>query len=266
MGSDYSHRFHAGNHGDVFKHAVLLAVIEALPRPMCYVETHAGEGRYRLGPTGEWTEGIGRLDAAGDLPALEAFRRALARAGAAKRTPNRGGDYPGSPLLALGALGPGDTAVLYERDAAAAQALTRATAHDARVRVHAADAWGAALPEAGLVHIDPPYTDKDEWSQAAAAVSRLHKAGAAVMLWYPIKSLTRPNALLAELRQRGTSGAAVELHVTPQEIKRNALHGSGVVLCGAPPGVVQQAAALAAALGPVFATHEGRWSTRVVGW
>ncbi|MFZ4739261.1 MAG: 23S rRNA (adenine(2030)-N(6))-methyltransferase RlmJ, partial [Bradymonadia bacterium] len=62
----YSHRFHAGNHADVFKHLALVALLEASTRagaaPVTYLETHAGEGRYTLGPTGEWTEGIGKLD------------------------------------------------------------------------------------------------------------------------------------------------------------------------------------------------------------
>ena len=61
---DYGHRFHAGNVGDVWKHTALLAVLDALDTgtaPAHYLDTHAGEGVYPLGPTGEWTEGIGRL-------------------------------------------------------------------------------------------------------------------------------------------------------------------------------------------------------------
>jgi 23S rRNA (adenine2030-N6)-methyltransferase len=63
--SDYSHRFHAGNVGDVWKHCVLVEVLrpvgDAVAVASTYVESHAGEGGYALGPTGEWTEGIGRL-------------------------------------------------------------------------------------------------------------------------------------------------------------------------------------------------------------
>ena len=57
---DYSHRFHAGNVGDVLKHLVLVAVLDELlsaERPVRVIETHAGEGRYLLGSTGEWMEG-----------------------------------------------------------------------------------------------------------------------------------------------------------------------------------------------------------------
>src|ERR1043166_6046971 len=65
--ADYSHRYHAGNVGDVWKHCALVEIlrrIAAASRSVAYVESHAGEGRYALGPTGEWTEGIGRLWAA----------------------------------------------------------------------------------------------------------------------------------------------------------------------------------------------------------
>lgn len=278
--SDYSHRYHAANHGDVFKHAVLLAVLAELTRAgrpnVSYVETHAGEGQYRLGNTGEWTEGIARVDAAPELPALAEFRAALARSGAAKRVPNRGGDYPGSPRLALGALRPTDSAHLFEKDPSAAQALERALGHDARARIARGDGYAGLSAVAGnhtpghvlFAHIDPPYTDKDEWSQVATALQalRARHLDAAAMLWYPIKSLTRPNALLADLRRHGVPGATIELHVTPQDIKRNALHGSGVVLVGLPSALVERASALAAALGPLLATHEGRWFVRAQGW
>jgi 23S rRNA (adenine2030-N6)-methyltransferase len=250
--SDYSHRYHAGN--------------------------HAGEGHYRLGSTGEWTEGIGRLDAAGPTSraALAGLIDALARAGAATRIPNRGGEYPGSPRLMRGTLRPGDTLVAFERDPVAASALARALGPSGAASARTGDGFAGlaalATQPAGdrrlFVHVDPPYTDKAEWSQVVDALAALvaARADAGALLWYPIKSLTRPNVLHAALRARGIGAAVVELHVTPQEIKRNALHGSGVVLVGVARSVVEQITALAAALGPVLATHDGRWWTRALGW
>ena len=50
----YSHRFHAGNVGDVWKHCVLSALLDALVArsdALYAYETHAGCGRYLLGPT-----------------------------------------------------------------------------------------------------------------------------------------------------------------------------------------------------------------------
>ena len=59
---DYSHRFHAGNVGDVWKHAPWSRFWDRRTAPRCaYLRSHAGDGRYPLATTGEWTEGIGRL-------------------------------------------------------------------------------------------------------------------------------------------------------------------------------------------------------------
>ena len=47
----YQHGFHAGNRADVLKHAVLDLVLRGAAkgsRPLLYVETHSGRGRYDL--------------------------------------------------------------------------------------------------------------------------------------------------------------------------------------------------------------------------
>ncbi len=48
---NYRHAFHAGNHADVLKHVVLLALCDALtakPAPCFALDTHAGRGLYKL--------------------------------------------------------------------------------------------------------------------------------------------------------------------------------------------------------------------------
>src|SRR5215218_1258747 len=67
---NYRHAFHAGNFADVMKHALLVRVLAYLQRkdaPLRVIDTHAGIGLYDLsgdeaGRTGEWIDGIGRLD------------------------------------------------------------------------------------------------------------------------------------------------------------------------------------------------------------
>ena len=47
---DYEHGFHAGNFADVFKHSILILVLQKMlqkNKPMTYVETHAGAGLYK---------------------------------------------------------------------------------------------------------------------------------------------------------------------------------------------------------------------------
>jgi 23S rRNA (adenine2030-N6)-methyltransferase len=73
---NYRHAFHAGNHADVLKHVVLLAMVEAFKRkstPFFALDTHAGRGRYLLqgehsDKTGEARAGIFRLMVLGKLP------------------------------------------------------------------------------------------------------------------------------------------------------------------------------------------------------
>ncbi|MGS9092605.1 23S rRNA (adenine(2030)-N(6))-methyltransferase RlmJ, partial [Salmonella enterica subsp. enterica serovar Infantis] len=48
----YRHSFHAGNHADVLKHTFQSLIIESLKekeKPVLYLDTHAGAGRYQLG-------------------------------------------------------------------------------------------------------------------------------------------------------------------------------------------------------------------------
>ena len=80
---NYRHAFHAGNHADVLKHVVLLALCDALtakPAPCFALDTHAGRGLYRLDgeaaqKTGEAQDGIARLIA--EAPKQPAIRRYL---------------------------------------------------------------------------------------------------------------------------------------------------------------------------------------------
>ncbi len=66
---NYRHIYHAGNPADVFKHCVLIALIEALQKKetgFCYLDTHAGCGHYDLPDpaarkTTEYLQGIGKL-------------------------------------------------------------------------------------------------------------------------------------------------------------------------------------------------------------
>ena len=101
---NYRHAFHAGNHADVLKHVVLLAMVEAFKRkatPFFALDTHAGRGRYLLqgehsDKTGEARAGIFRLLVLGNLPG--AVQRYLKRV----QADNPVGalvSYPGSPML-----------------------------------------------------------------------------------------------------------------------------------------------------------------------
>ncbi len=278
---DYSHRFHAGNVGDVWKHCVLAEVLRqvaATSSRATFVESHAGEGSYALGTTGEWTEGVGRLWSRVDSDPSDAVARyvALCRrlaAGDAER-PTR---YPGSPLFARTVLGPEAALRLWERDADACAKLTSRLGDDAHVRITRGDGLAAleqavrdaeAESDAIVVLVDPPWSQKPDWTLVPDVLARAAAAShsATFMLWYPVKSLTRPNAMILRLRTAGVGGTIAELVTTPLEHQRRRLNGSGVLLIRPPAGVLATIGAAAPILGAACAIRPGVWSSRTVAW
>jgi 23S rRNA (adenine2030-N6)-methyltransferase len=280
--SDYSHRFHAGNVGDVWKHCVLVEVLRraaSAAERVSYVESHAGEGGYALGPTGEWTEGIGRLwrsADAGDADdgAVARYVSLARRFGSGDARPER---YPGSPVLAQAVLGARARLALWEQDEAAAARLQSALAGDVDLDLVCGDGL-AALPaalvdaeargERAIALVDPPFTQKPDWTAIPDAVVAAAQATrtATLVLWYPVKSLTRPNAMIARFRTAGVSGTIAELITTPLEHQRQRLNGSGLLVVRPPAGAVAAVAAAAPTIGARCATRPGVWSLRVKAW
>lgn len=269
-GREYEHRLHAGNVGDVLKHAALALLLARRSGPTTYVDTHAGAGEYALSATGEWTEGIGRLSGAaeGAPRAVQAWLGPALKLLAERRR------YAGSPRVAQSLLGPGDRLELTERSPPVHAALEGAL-RGPGVNISLGDGLerlpailAANTGRERIVLCDPPFADRGEWQivpRALAAASRDHPT-ARFCLWYPVKSYARPNAMLAELGRGGMKAEVVELITTPLTKKKNRLNGSGLLLIGAPPGLIEELSALAAWLGPRLATQAGYWSTRCVGF
>jgi 23S rRNA (adenine2030-N6)-methyltransferase len=213
---NYRHAFHAGNHADVLKHAVLLFCLDALkrkPAPFAVMDTHAGRGLYDLMSeeaqrSPEWRDGIGRIY---DWPAPPAL---IARYVAAVRGFNAGEAlrlYPGSPALAAANLRDEDVLTACELHPEEHAALKRALPRMGNVQIHERDGWeaqGALLPprqKRGLVLIDPPYEQADELANAARALGgALTCFGHGAYLWWrPLKSEAALDAADAEARAQG---------------------------------------------------------------
>lgn len=269
---NYRHAFHAGNHADILKHVVLLALCDALatkPAPLFALDTHAGRGLYRLRSasarrTGEADGGIERLLAeAPREPALMRLQKAVRACRAAQ-----GADaYPGSPWLLAHALREQDRIACCELQPEEAAALAANFEGDRRVQVLARDGYAAMralLPPRdggtrigrGLVLIDPPYeTQLAEFDASLAAIrDGLARFPQAVFaLWYPIKlrrSLLPFQRRAADLPAK--SALVAELLVRPDDSPLR-MNGSGLLVLNAPWKLDQSLApalrALATALG-----------------
>ncbi len=260
----------------MWKHCALVALCERAGRPVVYLESHAGEGRYPLAATGEWTEGIGRLwreapPSDGVAGRYVALCRGLGGAG------ERPVAYPGSPAIARAVLGAAAELVLWERDAEACARLRRHLGDDPHARVVRDDGLGGLADavadaerraETVIVLVDPPYTQKADWLDVPEAFARAARAAAraCLVLWYPVKSLTRPNAMIARLAAAGVAGTIAELVTTPLDQQRSRLNGSGVLVVRPPDGMLAAVAAAAPIVGPRCATPDGFWSLRMQSW
>jgi hypothetical protein len=181
---------HFGKLADVWKHAVLTEVIGCEP-PERYAETHAGSAAYPMVHDAERHYGIlGFLAVAPGSPVLARSRyRALT-------TPFlRGRDavYPGSPLLAMTALGDGCSYLLCDLDPGSAADLRH---HAAGLRLRhctVAEADGMAAvarwlegPGRAVVHVDPfdPDARIPPGPSALEFAARIAGSGAGLVYWY----------------------------------------------------------------------------------
>jgi len=245
---NYRHAFHAGNFADVFKHAILLALLDALTakdKSLCCLDTHAGRGRYALyeveaGKTGEWRDGIGRLFDDPDPPVplqryLDAIR--ACNPDGALRT------YPGSPLLAARTLRANDRLILCEVQDDEAAALRALFHDDSRAHVHARDgyaAMNALLPpneRRGLVLIDPPFEAQEgEFTAIETALTQAHARwpNGVYAVWYPIKSRRAIAPFHRQLSAGPFAEALVaELLVRPDDSPLR-LNGCGMLIANPP--------------------------------
>jgi 23S rRNA (adenine2030-N6)-methyltransferase len=269
----YRHSFHAGNFADVHKHIALLAVIASLERKdkgFLYLETHAGRGAYDLSESpGSRASRMGLtriLTQPGDSPEIQAYGNAVKHWRELAKDRNA---YPGSPVLAAGALRDQDRAVLIEMQPPEAHALERSVSHHANVRVELGDGYEllrAHLPPAerrGLILIDPPYEDSNrDFERARAAIDDVLQrfATAVIMLWYPIKDAR--DTQLWRKRLNATLQPPImvsELWVHPCD-SRIALNGSGLIIIHPPYQLAQRMRIwLPQLLGMLDAAGTGGW-------
>jgi 23S rRNA (adenine2030-N6)-methyltransferase len=208
----YRHAFHAGNHADVLKHMVLIAIMRHLTQKdtaLTVFDTHAGAGLYRLDgdyaeTSGEAAEGFLRLIAAKPLagglaPVIQDYLDLVA----SFNTAGSHKVYPGSPFIIQRLLRERDKLKLFELHPTDAKTLS------ANVAQLAAGRQVAVLREDGfeglkkflppparraLVLSDPSYEIKTDYARVVAMVadSLTRFATGTYAVWYPL--IPRPEA------------------------------------------------------------------------
>ncbi|KAF1023109.1 MAG: Ribosomal RNA large subunit methyltransferase J [Paracidovorax wautersii] len=209
----YRHAFHAGNHADVLKHTVLIAMLQHLTQKeaaLTVIDTHAGAGLYRLDndaaqTSGEAEEGIFELlrrmeTMEEDLaPALNDYVELVASFNPSGVLKN----YPGSPFITHKLLREHDRLKLFELYPGDARSLRlnvdqldagRQVQHAMEDGFESSRKYLPPPSRRGLVLIDPSYELKSDYGRVTAYVAEMLKlfATGTFAVWYPI--IPRPEA------------------------------------------------------------------------
>ena len=266
----YRHAFHAGNHADVLKHVVLMLVLahmNAKPKPYRYVDTHAGAGGYSLEgryaqKKGEYEAGIGRLWTRDDLPPSIADYVALVR----RFNPDGVlSQYPGSPALAQMMLRPQDQLRGFELHPTEQKILRATLAGDRQATVYDGDGFvglKSQIPppsRRAVVLIDPSYEGNGDYPKVVAtlrdAVARF--AEGVYMVWHP--QVTKVEAVeLPRRLQALAPGAWLHARLTVQQPDAQGfgLAGSGVFIVNPPHSLEAVLRPLLPRLAALLAQHE----------
>jgi 23S rRNA (adenine2030-N6)-methyltransferase len=245
----YRHAFHAGNHADVLKHAVLIALLDYLnqkDKPWWYIDSHAGAGIYDLHgdyarKNAEFGTGIGRLWERSDLPPMLANYIELVRG------LNPGGLlrlYPGSPWCAWQRLREDDRLRLFELHGSDHRLLAATFAEAARkVRIEPADGYEGLKsvlpppPRRALVLIDPPYEERRDYPRTVEALKDSLKRFplGTYVVWYPLLQKADARQLPERLRA-ARPPAWLNVTLTVQTPKKDGfgMHGSGLYIANPP--------------------------------
>jgi 23S rRNA (adenine2030-N6)-methyltransferase len=252
---NYRHAFHAGGFADVIKHIVLVRILTYLQdkqAPFRVIDTHAGAGVYDLTSDealrgGEWLTGVARVMQARfsetTLPLVAPYLD-IVRAFNPQRELRA---YPGSPLIARALLRPQDRLTACEVEPKARKRLIDVLRRDTQARVVDLDGW-VALPafvppneRRGLVLIDPPYEQKDEFERLAEGFAQAFAKWPTgiYLLWYPVKSRRACDGLARHVAGVVGAGATsgkclrLEFSVAPQAAEPG-LTSAGVLIANPP--------------------------------
>ena len=264
---NYRHIYHAGGFSDVFKHTILIALIQSLLKketPFCYIDTHAGIGNYDLHlesaqKTQEFQYGISKLQGITDhdipdsiatyLNIIQTWNHRMRQDSRLYSSDLKELDilryYPGSPVFARELLRDKDHIILAELHPEDAQTLKQLFKQDKQVATHFLDgytAFKAFLPpkeKRGLVLIDPPFEKTDEFETLIQKLTLgIHRwRNGIYAIWYPLKNPRQVNHFYKNLSQIGASEIlCYELYMLQQQRSNHGMHACGMAILQPPWG------------------------------
>lgn len=272
---NYRHSFHAGNSADVVKHAILIALVQALQQKegaLTMIDTHAGCGLYDLGGdaalrTGEAAAGVMRA-MVGTNPLLDPYRAAV-------RADNDGDAvrlYPGSPRVLAQMVRAQDALILNEKHPEDAGTLRRVM-RGSGAAVHERDAyelWLAMVPPRtarGMVVVDPPYEQTDERARITATLGAAQRkwAHGVTAIWFPLKERATQQRWTEQLRRLNIPKMLRIEHWLYDSEQPGVYNGAGLFIVNPPYAFTQTLPPLLEALRAALAP-EGHRGVMLSGW
>ncbi|WP_368186536.1 23S rRNA (adenine(2030)-N(6))-methyltransferase RlmJ [Aestuariibius sp. HNIBRBA575] len=259
----YQHIFHAGNLADVQKHSLLAWMLDYLtqkPKPVSYIETHAGRGLYHLDAaeavkTGEAAAGIAVAEDWFDadhpyMRALDFIRNARGETA-----------YPGSPAVAASLLRGDDPMHLAELHPRERDALQDVMGR--RAKVYAQDGFSMAHaicppdPRRGLMLIDPSYEVKSDYVRMPGIITQLHRKWnvGVIALWYPILTDGPHQSMIKTLLAEDLPKVVHHEVRFPPAREGHRMIGSGMFVVNAPWGLSDEATRISALFDAAFGAN-----------
>lgn len=225
--------------------AWMLSYLTRKPKPLNYIETHAGRALYDLaGPdaqkTGEAAAGITKLR--NWFPADHPYAQVV------DQTAKTHGEntYPGSPLIAGELLRFEDNLTLAELHPQEHAALKGAM-EPYPAQVVQQDGFEMALsrtppdPRRGILLCDPSFEVKSDYTYIPDFFAKLHRKWPVgiLVLWYPILSDGRHKQMLRDLNANLPSGISHEVQFPPAR-EGHGMVGSGLYIVNPPYGFKEE--------------------------
>jgi len=250
---NYRHNYHAGNFADVFKHCSLILLIQSLCKKetaFCYLESHAGIGRYDLlseasQKTQEYENGIAKIYLNQDCPAIIKTYQTIIQN---NNLANEGWEYhfphiyPGSPRIVKSLLRPQDRMILVELHPEDISLLKKEFKHDKQVIIHHQDGYqaiNAFLPpqeKRGLILIDPSFEQKNEFNSIIETITiALKKFQQGIYaIWYPIKETQKINWFYRHLKKLPCNNLLITEFQLPKNLSLTGLSMCGMAIINTP--------------------------------
>ena len=207
----YRHGFHAGNFADVFKHCLLVYLLNKLKKnkPFTFIDPFAAAGTYLLEDkfmqkNKEYLNGIIKVLNAKISDQIVNQYLDLVRKINLEKNKHSISVYPGSCLLSSLALDEEDKIYLSELHNNEFEILQKNFFNDSRIIVEKKDAYStlnatiSSYKGNRLVLIDPSYEVKDEYEKVVKLIKHNTSQFSDVcyMVWYPVLDAEKTNAFI----------------------------------------------------------------------